>query len=109
MSITVYVFTSESQYIRQYGQSFLDSPYGIDIDSDGYLFVVNKWQNYLSIFDPHGNYIHSIGELKKPLGVVVASDGSVWVDDCDNNRLYSYILTTIRDIIVVYIYTYTYR
>ena len=69
MSITVCVFTPEGQYIRQYGRSFLNSPYGIAIDSDGYSFVVNKRQNSLSIFDPHSNYIHSIGGLKKPLGV----------------------------------------
>ena len=84
---TVCVFTAEGEYIRQYDQSFLNDPHGIAIDSAGYSLVVNKSRNSLLIFDPHGNYIHSIGGFNNPMGVAVASNGSVWVTDRGNNRL----------------------
>ena len=86
----VAVFTPEGQYIRQYGQSYLNRPCGIAIDSAGNSLVVNNSGNSLSIFDPHGNYIHSIEGFKYPVGVAVASNGSVWVSDTDNHRLVKY-------------------
>ena len=84
------VFTSEGQYICQYGQFHLNIPRGIAIDSTGNSLVVNYSGNYLSIFNPRGNYIHSIGGFNNPIGVGVASNGSVWVADQYNNRLVKY-------------------
>ena len=86
----VTIFTPEGQYICQYGQPHVNEPRGVAIDSAGNSLVVNNRRNSLSIFDPHGNYIHSIGGFKYPIGVAVASNGSVWVADTDNNRLVKY-------------------
>ena len=86
----VTVFTPEGEYIRQYGKSYLQWPCGIAIDSAGNLLVVDSNRHYLSIFDPHGNYIHSIGGFYNPTGVAVASNGSVWVADRNNHRLVKY-------------------
>ena len=86
----VAVFTPEGQYICQYGHSYLNNPSGIAIDSAGNSLVVNNSGHSLSIFDPHGNYIHSIGGFSWPVGVAVASNGSVWVADKNNNRLVKY-------------------
>ena len=86
ISNIVNVFTPEGQYVRQYGQSHLRSPFDIAIDSAGNSLVVNNSGDSLSIFDPHGNYIHSIGGFKNPVGVAVASNGSVWVADYANKR-----------------------
>ena len=86
----VSVFTPEGQYIRQYGQYHLDGPRDIAIDSAGNSLVVNYSEHSLSFFDPHGNYINSIGGFKNPRGVAVAPNGSVWVADCSNNRLVKY-------------------
>ena len=90
ISKSVTVFSSEGQYVRQYGQPHLNHIIGIAIDSAGYSFVVNNCgPPSLFIFDPHGTYIHSIGGFGAPIGVVIAPDGSVWVADC-NNRLVKY-------------------
>ena len=83
----VAVFTQDGQYIRQYGQSYLNGPRGISIDSAGNSLVVNYDTCSLVIFDPHGNYIHSIEGFNGPTGVAVASNGSVWVADQYNHRL----------------------
>ena len=86
----VKVFMPEGQYIRQYGHSHLNRPCGIAIDSTGNSLVVNYTGNSLSIFNPDGNYIHSIRGFKNPIGVALASNGSVWVADYANNRLVKY-------------------
>ena len=76
-SKSVTVFSSEGQCVRQYGQPHLNSIIGIAIDSAGYSLVVNNFRRpSLSIFDPHGTYIHSIGGFGAPIGVAVAPDGS---------------------------------
>ena len=87
---TVTVLTPEGQYIREYGQSHLNRPCGIAIDSTGNSLVVNYGGNSLSILNPDGNYIHSIRGFKNPIGVALASNGSVWVADYANSRLVKY-------------------
>ena len=83
-SNSVTVFTPSGQFVRKYDQTHLKDPVGIAIDSAGYSLVVNSDSASLSIYDPSGRFIHSIGGFNNPYGVLVSSDGSVWVADYDN-------------------------
>ena len=89
-SKVVIVVTPNGQFVCQYGNSHLSKPHGIAIDSAGNSLVVNRRGDSVAIFDPHGTFIHSIEGFKRPIGVTVTSDGSVWVSDQDNNRLVKY-------------------
>ena len=90
-SNSVTVFTCSGQFVRTYDQSQLKTPRGIVIDSAGYSLVTNcNLAGSLSIFNPSGTFIHSIGRFKYPFGVSVSPDGSVWVADHNNNRLVKY-------------------
>ena len=90
-SNSVTVFTRSGRFVRTYDQSRLKTPRGIVIDSAGYSLVSNcNLAGSLSIFDPSGTFVHSIGGFKYPSGVSVSPDGSVWVADYGNNRLVKY-------------------
>ena len=87
---SVKVFTPSGQFIRQYGESPIRST-GIAIDSSGYSLVTNYWENTLSVYDPRGTLIHSIGGLHSPVSIAISpTDGGVWVTDYPNHRLVKY-------------------
>ena len=60
------VFTPSGQFVRQYDKTHTNSPTGIAIDPSGYSLVNNySWNNgTLSIFDPSGRFIHSVGGFR---------------------------------------------
>ena len=84
------VFTPSGQFVRKYYQTHLKYPIDIAIDSAGYSLVMNYGSSSLSIYDPSGRFINSIGGFSGPFGVSVSPDGSVWVADNNNNRLVKY-------------------
>ena len=79
------VFTPTGKFLRCYGRSELSNPDGIAIDPSGHSLVTNS--NTLSVYDPSGSLVHSIGGLDHPRGVSISPDGSVWVADAGNHRL----------------------
>ena len=98
---SVAVFTPSGQFACQYNTTNTRSPAGIAIDSSGYSLVTNSLSVALShwhgagsllVFDPDGNFIHSIGKFRSyPKGVSVSPiDGGVWVTDRLNDRLVKY-------------------
>jgi len=76
-SRSIKVFSSDGQFVREYGE--VKNPNSIAIDSAGYSLVTNWASRSLSIFNPSGTFIHSAKELANPYGVSVSPDGSIWV------------------------------
>ena len=82
-SHTIKVFTKEGVYVRMYGGP--NSPIGITIDDEGYSLVSEWIGNCLSIYDPEGNKIHTVKNLKNPIGAKL--DGSVFIANCGANTV----------------------
>ena len=89
-SKTIKIYTNEGVYIRMYGNP--TSPCGIAIDDEGYSIVAHKDDvNSLSIYNPQGNEIHTVGKLNNLWGAALdPRDGSVFVVDRDANSVLKY-------------------
>ena len=88
ISKTIKVFTPDHErtYVRSYGD--VKSPSGIAVDEEGYSMVCDLDNNSLSIFDPQGNRIHTVGSRKQPHGIVLDSVfGCVYVADHGANAI----------------------
>eukprot|EP00731_Ephydatia_muelleri_P034581 Em0066g19a len=77
-SNTIKVFSKEGVYVRMYGDP--NGPRGLAIDGEGYSLVSDNSGHCLSIYDPEGNKIHTVGNLNYPYGTALhPRDGSVFI------------------------------
>ena len=61
------------------------------IDEEGYSFVNEKDGNCLSIFDPQGSKVHSVGNLNGPRGAILdPKSGSLYVANCGAGTVCKY-------------------
>ena len=76
------------------GEGEFDSPWGITLDREGYVYVVDHKNHRLQKFTPEGEYVTHFGsygkgpgELNHPCDVAVDPDGDIYVCDWANNRV----------------------
>lgn len=69
-------------------------PWGICCDKDGFVYVADRSNNRIQIFNPEGTFHHKFGtagsrngQFDRPAGVAVDSMGRVIVADKDNHRI----------------------
>ena len=84
------------------GQDFdhFDNPAGLAVDDVGRVYVVDRWNNRVQVFDSSGAYLTSIsgswgwgsdtGQLRSPADVAVDDQGNVYVTDNTNHRVQKY-------------------
>ena len=72
----------------------LKNPWGVAVNSEGKLWVVDSANNRVEEFSSSGGYITKFGEagsgsgqLKEPEGIALDSAGHIWVVDTGNNRI----------------------
>ena len=82
------VFTFEGTYIRSYGD--VKGSFGIVIEKEGFNLVNEK--DCLSIFDPQGKKIHTVGNLNCPRGIMLdPKSGSLYVTNSGANAVLKYV------------------
>ena len=94
----IQVLDQDGKYVREYGQRGsglrqLKDPFFINVNHD-YVYV-SEWNNHhVSVFTTSGRFVHTIGrpgsgpgDFLDPCGVVVDTDGFVYVCDYLNNRV----------------------
>jgi len=106
-------FTREGNFLAKWGQfgsgeGEFNLPWGIDIDKEDNVYIADWRNNRVQKFAPDGQYLMTIGtpgtwtprtpnhqeiyaapdgELNRPAGVAVNSDGDIWVTDNRNDRV----------------------
>jgi streptogramin lyase len=78
----------------------LKSPWGVAVNSEGKLWVVDSANNRVEQFSSSGGYLAKFGEagsgngqLNAPEGIAIDSAGHIWVADTGNNRLQEFSAT----------------
>jgi PKD repeat protein/sugar lactone lactonase YvrE len=107
----VQVFDSSGNFIREwggYGRPYFwtdangkfYAPRGITIDSSGYVYVVDSWNDRVQKFTSDGTFITKWGSrgtgnggFNNPLGIVVDAAGNVYVADDQNHRIQQFTST----------------
>ena len=90
----IHVFDVERKHVRTFGQhgkreGQLNYPRGIDVSSNGQVYVANQHNHCVSVFGEDGIFIRTIGQrkLRCPSDVLAHSSGLVYVADGDNHRI----------------------
>jgi DNA-binding beta-propeller fold protein YncE len=67
---------------------------GIDVDSAGNIYVADRLNDRIQIFDDAGNYLRGfgssgtgIGEFDNPFGLALDDVGNIYVSEIGNNRV----------------------
>lgn len=115
-------FTKDGKFLQKWGEHFglvwqpleyisitypiltnineLDTPAGIAVNSEGYVYVIESGKDRVHKFDENGQKILSFGgtgtgpgqfnmpgTLNVPIGIAIDKDDNVYVCDEDNNRV----------------------
>ncbi len=83
-------FTRDGTFIGSWGggvgsesaePSGFNDPHDIAIDSQGRIFVADRGNNRIQIFDSEGNYVHQWTQFGRPSGIFIDSNDVVYVGD----------------------------
>lgn len=84
-------FTATGAFVREYGRfgagpgEFV-GPHGLAYDSQGRLFVADRSNNRIQIFDREMNFVDDWRHFGRPSGVVITKDDTLYVVDSESGR-----------------------
>jgi DNA-binding beta-propeller fold protein YncE len=82
-------FTSDGRFVKEWGtngsgRGELSEPHTIAIDSRGRLFVGDRENNRIQIFDQNGVYLDEWRQFGRPSGIAIARDDTLYVADSES-------------------------
>jgi streptogramin lyase len=85
-------FTKEGKFIKTWGKKGsapgeIDIPHVIAMDSSGRLFLGDRQNNRIQIFDQEGNYIDQWFQFSRPSGVFIDKNDIIYVADSESESV----------------------
>jgi DNA-binding beta-propeller fold protein YncE len=82
-------FSPRGTFIKEWGRKGsakgeFSEPHTIAIDSRGRLFVGDRENNRIQIFDADGGYVDEWRQFGRPSGIVISSDDTIYVADSES-------------------------
>src|SRR5262249_17447580 len=82
-------FTPDGKFIKTWGRKGtaageFDTPHAIAIDSRGRLFVGDRNNNRIQIFDQEGNFIDQWTQFSRPSGIFIDRNDVIYVADSES-------------------------
>ena len=83
-------FTSDGQYIMEWGQTGyapgeFRALHGIEMDPGGRIFVADRDNNRVQIFDQEGTHLATWTQFGRPSGITFDTNGQVFVTDSESD------------------------
>ena len=83
-------FTSDGQFIMSWGQTGyapgeFRAMHGIDLDPMGRIFVADRDNNRVQIFDQEGTHLATWTQFGRPSGIAFDTNGQVFVTDSESD------------------------
>jgi len=84
----LFKFSKDGKLIKTWGkqgpgQGDFDMPHGLAFDSKGRLYVADRNNNRIQIFDQNGNYISELKQFGRPAGIFIDKHDNIFVADSD--------------------------
>src|SRR5262249_54013112 len=82
-------FSQDGKFIKRWGRKGsgpgeLDIPHALAMDSQGRLFVGDRNNNRISIFDQEGNFLDAWKQFSRPSGVFIDKNDVIYVADSES-------------------------
>jgi sugar lactone lactonase YvrE len=82
-------FAADGTYLMEWGhkgsgRGEISEPHTIAMDSQGRLFVGDRENNRIQIFDQNGNYIDEWRQFGRPSGITITADDTIYVADSES-------------------------
>jgi hypothetical protein len=83
-------FTKDGKFVKQWGTrgsgpGEFDTPHAIAMDSRGRLFVGDRANNRIQIFDQDGTLLEEWKQFSRPSGIEIDRDDVIYVADSESN------------------------
>jgi NHL repeat-containing protein len=83
-------YSSDGTYITEWGglgseDRRFREPHGLAMDSQGRLFVADRYNNRIQIFDQDGNHLESWTQFGRPSGLFIDENDVLYVADSESN------------------------
>jgi DNA-binding beta-propeller fold protein YncE len=72
------------------GPGQFNLPHSIDIDRDRRLYVADRQNSRVQIFDENGKFLDQWPDIRRPIHILISENQRVWVADLDTNKLLQY-------------------
>ena len=84
-------FTKDGKYVDSWGRhgpgpGEFDGPHALAFDSQGRLFVADRSNNRIQIFDQQMQFVDDWRHFGRPSGVAITSDDTLYVSDSESSK-----------------------
>jgi DNA-binding beta-propeller fold protein YncE len=85
-------FSPDGKFIKAWGKKGsapgeFDTPHTLAMDSQGRLFVGDRQNNRIQIFDQDGNFIDRLFQFSRPSGVFIDAGDTIYVADSESESV----------------------
>jgi DNA-binding beta-propeller fold protein YncE len=88
-------FTKDGRFIKTWGKKGsgpgeFDTPHAIAMDSRGRVFVADRGNNRIQIFDQDGNFLDQWKQFSRPSGIFINRNDTIFVIDSETKSIPGY-------------------